>query len=71
MPAAKKAAKKFKVPRATLTYKVKGITPRCRRMEPDPILTHDEETIVVQWIFSLAKAGFPVGNILYWTVFNI
>ncbi|XP_030751725.1 jerky protein homolog-like [Sitophilus oryzae] len=57
-----RAAKTYNVPRATLTYKIKGITPRERRMGPNPILREDEEKVLVTWIFSMAKAGFPIGK---------
>lgn len=54
------AAKRFSVPRITLMYKVRGKTPRYRRMGPDTVLTKEEENILVQWIVTMAKAGFPI-----------
>lgn len=56
------AAKMNKVPRSTLINKVKGISPQERRMGPDSVVTRDEERILVQWLFAIAKAGFPVGQ---------
>lgn len=54
------AAKRFSVPRITLMYKAKGKTPQHRRMGPDTVLKKEEENLLVQWILTMAKAGFPL-----------
>ncbi|XP_073991864.1 uncharacterized protein [Rhodnius prolixus] len=54
------AAKKHSVPRVTLMYKVKGISPVSRRMGPSTVLTSEEEEVLVLWISSVARAGFPI-----------
>lgn len=54
------AAKRFSVPRITLMYKAKGKTPQYRRIGPDTVLTKEEENILVQWILTMAKTGFPI-----------
>lgn len=55
-----KASVKFGVPRSTLENKVKGKTPRERKMGPSSVLTAEEEDTLVKWILSIAKAGFPL-----------
>lgn len=54
------AAKKYKVPRITLMYKVKKKTPRHRQMGRDSYLTLEEEKVLVSWISNVAKAGFLI-----------
>ena len=51
------AASKFSVPRTTLKLRLdgKGNAPR----GPSPILTSQEEKVLVSWIISLQKKGFP------------
>lgn len=56
------AAKNNNVPRSTLISKIKGYAPVERRMGPQSILTKEEETVLVQWIFTMANAGFPVST---------
>ncbi|CAB3252719.1 unnamed protein product [Arctia plantaginis] len=53
------AAKKFGVPRITLTNKVKGKSPMERKMDPTSILTPEEEHKICDWVQKMAKAGFP------------
>uniref|UniRef100_T1HGR0 HTH psq-type domain-containing protein n=1 Tax=Rhodnius prolixus TaxID=13249 RepID=T1HGR0_RHOPR len=52
------AARRHGVPRITLLYKVNGKIKK-NRMGPNPILSQEEENILVNWIGTLAKAGFP------------
>lgn len=54
------AAKKFGVPRITLTNKVTGKSPMERKMGPTSILTPEEEHKICDWVQKMAKAGFPV-----------
>ena len=54
------AAKKFGLPRITLTNKVKGKSPMERKMGPTSILTPEEEHKICDWVQKMAKAGFPV-----------
>lgn len=54
------AAKKFGVPRITLTNKVKGKSPMERKMDPASILTPEEEQTICDWVQNTAKASFPV-----------
>ncbi|CAF4828048.1 unnamed protein product [Pieris macdunnoughi] len=56
----KTAAKKFNVPRITLKYKVEGKHPIDRKMGPPAVLSRTEEKTIVDWIFEMARAGFPV-----------
>lgn len=56
----KAAAAKFKVPRTTLLNKSKEKYQEERRMGPPTILSKEEEERIVQWMFTRAKAGFPV-----------
>lgn len=56
------AAKKYKVPKITLMYKVKKKTPRHRQMGRDSYLTLEEEKVLVSWISNVAKAGFLIGK---------
>ncbi|XP_074040900.1 uncharacterized protein [Leptinotarsa decemlineata] len=54
------AAKKHKVPRVTLLYKVRGKTPVQRKMGRDCYLLKGEEKLLVSWILKMARAGFPI-----------
>ena len=54
-----KASITFGVPHNTLENKVKGKSPRERKMGPSLVLTATEEDTLVKWILSIAKAGFP------------
>ncbi|KAJ8882898.1 hypothetical protein PR048_014724 [Dryococelus australis] len=52
------------VPRVTLLYKITGETPIKRQMGPQPVLTREEEDVLVTWITAVARAGL-------WTVFHV
>lgn len=54
------AAKSNKVPRITLYAKVKGNTPLNKKFGPKIILTTNEETLLVIWLFHVADCEFPV-----------
>ncbi|KAJ8887474.1 hypothetical protein PR048_013689, partial [Dryococelus australis] len=54
------AAKCHSVPRVTLLYKMTGRTPRKRQMGPQPMLTREQDDVLVTWITTVAKAGFPI-----------
>ena len=54
-----KASITFGVPRSSLENKVKGKSPRERKMGPSSILTAIEEDTFVKWILIIAKVGFP------------
>lgn len=56
------AAKSNGVPRSTLISRVKGNVQRFRQMGPESVLTKEEEKNIVRWIFTMAKAGFPIGK---------
>ena len=56
------SAKKHKVPRITLLYKVRGKTPRKRKMGRDSYLSSENEELLVQWlpvklVFQLLKTN--------------
>lgn len=56
------AAKTYSVPRVTLLYKSTGKLPVECRMGPSTILTSYEETLLEQWILSLAQIHHPVNK---------
>ncbi|CAG9584275.1 unnamed protein product [Danaus chrysippus] len=56
------AAKKFGVPRITLTNKVKGKSPMERKMGPISILTPEEEHKICDWVQKNGKSGFSCDN---------
>lgn len=56
------AAKQYKVPRVTVLYKFRGIYPEARKMGPDSRLSVVEEDQLAQWIFVMAKKGFPISK---------
>lgn len=58
----REAARKHSVPRSTLHGKRTGIYPLQRKMGPQSYLTQDEEKRLVDWMISMAKAGFPVSK---------
>lgn len=58
------AARHHNVPRVTLLYKARGKTPAHRKMGPDTVLSKEEELVLIQWITTAAKAGFPVSKAL-------
>ena len=47
-------------PISTLRNKVKGLTPKVRKMDPPTILSDAEECHLIGWIGQIAKAGFPL-----------
>lgn len=49
-------------PRVTLLYKPSGRTPLGRKMGPEKAFTINEERIIVKWITTVEKMGFPVTN---------
>lgn len=54
------ASKCFKIPRMTLSDKVKGKTPIGRKMGPPSILSNEEEMLLERWILHLASLRFPI-----------
>ncbi|XP_054263526.1 uncharacterized protein LOC128986934 [Macrosteles quadrilineatus] len=58
----KAAARDNNVPRSTLQNKLSGKSPKERRMGPEAVLNKTEESILVKWLFTTAKAGFPVSQ---------
>lgn len=54
------AAKKFNVPKSTLNDKARGSTPVPRRMGPKTFMNSTMENRIVQCLFTLADAGFPI-----------
>ena len=56
------AAKTYSVPRVTLLYKSTGKLPVECRMGPSTVLTSYEETLLEQWILSLAQIHHPVNK---------
>lgn len=56
------AAKKFNVPRMTLSDKSKGKTPIIRKLGPSSVLSESEEALLAKWILHLGDIGFPVSK---------
>lgn len=56
------SARKFGVPRSTLSEKRSGKLPTEHRMGPPTILLAEEEDLLVKWILHLAETGFPVSR---------
>lgn len=56
------SARKFGIPRSTLSEKHSGRLPTEHRMGPPTVLTSEEESLLEKWIFHVAKAGFPVSK---------
>lgn len=54
------SARKFDIPRSTLSEKRSGRLPTEHRMGPPTILSSEEEALLVKWIFHVGEAGFPV-----------
>jgi hypothetical protein len=50
------------VPRGTFLYKFKGISPKECLTALESILKMEEEPLV-QWIFTVGKAGFPMAEV--------
>lgn len=55
-----KSARKYGIPRSTLSEKLSGRRPPERRMGPATILSREEEMSLVTWILGLSDAGFPI-----------
>lgn len=56
------SARKFGVPRSTLSEKRSGRHPIECRMGPETVLTQDEENLLEEWIFYVSDVGFPVSK---------
>lgn len=56
------AARNNNVPRSTLINQLSGKSPSERRMGPESVLSKIEEGMLVKWLFSMARAGFPVNQ---------
>ncbi|XP_037034396.1 tigger transposable element-derived protein 6-like [Bradysia coprophila] len=54
------SARKFGIPRSTLSEKRSGHLPTEHKMGPPTILSPDEESLLEKWIFHVGTAGFPV-----------
>ncbi|KAJ8911212.1 hypothetical protein NQ315_014924 [Exocentrus adspersus] len=54
------AAKRYNVPRTTLIGKINGTYPEDCRSGVSPVLTSEEESILVDWILTMARIGLPV-----------
>lgn len=57
------ASKMNNVPRPTLISKLKGQSPLSCWMGRSSILKKEEESLLVDWIFTMAKAGFPITKV--------
>lgn len=56
------------IPSDILTYKVEGKFPIGKRVGPKCIFDTEQENILDNWIFAMAKAGFPVIKCVLWQV---
>lgn len=54
------SARKYGIPRSTLSEKRSGRHPIEHRMGPCTVLSQDEENLLQKWIFHVADAGFPI-----------
>lgn len=54
------SARKFGIPRSTLSEKRSGRHPIEHRMGPDTVLSQEEESCLQKWIFHIADSGFPI-----------
>lgn len=54
------ASEKFKVPFSTIRCKHKGIYALGKRSGPTAVFTDEEEQVLVDWIVSVNKRGFPL-----------
>jgi len=55
-------AEVFKVPRSTLYTKYKEIVPIECTKGPATYLTHEEKTIIVNWLLYCCERGFPISK---------
>lgn len=56
------SARKYGIPRSTLSEKRSGRHPIEHRMGPDTVLSKEEEILLEKWIFHIADAGFPISK---------
>jgi hypothetical protein len=56
------AARTFQVPRSTLYTKYKKTVPIECAKGPATYLTHEEETIIVNWLLYCCERGFPISK---------
>lgn len=56
------SARKYGIPRSTLSEKRSGRHPIEHRMGPDTVLSQDEENLLEKWIFHIADSGFPASK---------
>ncbi len=56
------SARKFRIPRSTLSEKHSGKLPTEYRMGPPTILSPEEEALLVKWIFHVGDVGFPISK---------
>lgn len=57
------ASKTFHVPRTTLRHKIEGHSPESSgHVGPQAVLGKDAEDLLVQWIQTCAKMGFPINK---------
>lgn len=64
------ASKIYNVPRSTLSDKYHGRSPVERKMGPESVLSNEDEKLLIQWIFDVAKYGFPVKELKKSTSFT-
>ncbi|KAI4468028.1 helix-turn-helix psq domain [Holotrichia oblita] len=51
----------YGVPKSTVQDRISGkVAKTSMQMGPDPILSHECENKLVEWIENLAKCGFPI-----------
>ena len=55
-----KAAKSYNVPASTIRSKIQNKVPIEAKFGPPPVLSVDEEKLVMKWIFFCCDRGFPV-----------
>lgn len=53
-------ARKFGIPRSTLSEKHSGKLPPEHRMGPPTVLSPEEEDLLEKWIFHVGDLGFPI-----------
>lgn len=56
------SARKYGIPRSTLSEKHSGRLPPEHRMGPPTVLSAEEESCLEKWIFYSADAGFPISK---------
>ena len=56
----RKASKEFKIPKSTLSDKIRGISNPTRiKKGPDPLLSEEVERHIAEWVISKSHRGFP------------